>query len=256
MANEERVEQIFKWLDDGIDFSTLYISTIDDYGHRYGPDSPKMSEALLIVDRVLRLLVEGLKERKLLGSINLILLSDHGLYQAAKEGPDVDLHFYLPEEIRQDIIWIDGNCVTFPHIKPGRERAVFSAIEEAIDIHSLPVSVAWTKDLPQRLGVRESSRIGPITVMAHPGYTLVPPGRKYPNLLGIHGYDPELPEMTSTIIITGPLAKHKGELPKKANNLDVYNLLCFIFGLTPESNDGSQDLITMVTNPPLDKNFL
>uniref|UniRef100_A0A8B9LH16 Ectonucleotide pyrophosphatase/phosphodiesterase 1 n=1 Tax=Astyanax mexicanus TaxID=7994 RepID=A0A8B9LH16_ASTMX len=84
---EKRVKAVFDWLNlpqhKRPDFYTLYMDEPDSSGHRYGPMSSQVIEALIKVDRIISLVMEGLKQRKLHNCVNLILLSDHGMEEAS-----------------------------------------------------------------------------------------------------------------------------------------------------------------------------
>ncbi|XP_041716860.1 ectonucleotide pyrophosphatase/phosphodiesterase family member 3 isoform X3 [Coregonus clupeaformis] len=84
---EERISTIFQWLNlpqgERPDFYTLYLEEPDSAGHRYGPMSSQVIEALLNVDKLLGFLMDGLKQKNLHHCVNLVLLSDHGMEEAS-----------------------------------------------------------------------------------------------------------------------------------------------------------------------------
>ena len=57
MSNDQRVDRLLQWLDRPIDrrpaLLLSYFSDADDAGHRFGPDSTELTEALLRVDRAI-----------------------------------------------------------------------------------------------------------------------------------------------------------------------------------------------------------
>ena len=57
---------------------------------------------------------------------------------------------------------------------------------------------------------------------------------------GAHGYDNRYQEMQATFIAHGAAFK-KGYLAEPFVNIEVYNLMCKILGLTPAKNDGNLD---------------
>lgn len=83
LTKEKRVEQVLKWLDLPQDqrpqLITLYFEDADSAGHQYGPDSPKINEAIRRLDKAIGQLMEGLKARDLEKDTYVILLSDHGM---------------------------------------------------------------------------------------------------------------------------------------------------------------------------------
>uniref|UniRef100_A0A8C6SSC5 Ectonucleotide pyrophosphatase/phosphodiesterase 1 n=1 Tax=Neogobius melanostomus TaxID=47308 RepID=A0A8C6SSC5_9GOBI len=83
---EKRVTTMFEWLElpegQRPDFLTLYMDEPDSSGHRHGPGSKQVVEALENVDRILGMFMDGLKERNLHNCVNLIVVSDHGMEEA------------------------------------------------------------------------------------------------------------------------------------------------------------------------------
>ncbi|KAL7987762.1 hypothetical protein Chor_006681 [Crotalus horridus] len=83
---EERVVTFLSWLklpeEERPHFYTLYLEEPDSSGHRYGPISSEVILALERVDKVVGLLMDGLKQMNLHNCINIILISDHGMEEA------------------------------------------------------------------------------------------------------------------------------------------------------------------------------
>ncbi|KAJ1552882.1 hypothetical protein HK405_009708, partial [Cladochytrium tenue] len=81
----ERVDQILSWLDlpraTRPTFLALYASDVDGAGHGYGPDSAEVDAALGRVDGMFGQLAAGLRARNLTGSVNVVVVSDHGMAQ-------------------------------------------------------------------------------------------------------------------------------------------------------------------------------
>ena len=83
IANAERVDQVLDWLQLPIgerpNFVTLYFSTVDSAGHRYGPDSNEVKQAVASVDKQVGRLVTGLAGID--QPVYLMVSSDHGMQQ-------------------------------------------------------------------------------------------------------------------------------------------------------------------------------
>ncbi len=69
---------------------TLYFSDTDTAGHRYGPDSPQVADAVHELDGEIGKLVDGIKQSKL--AVDLIVLADHGM--AEVKGAPIHLDQY------------------------------------------------------------------------------------------------------------------------------------------------------------------
>ena len=78
---------------------TMYFEQPDKDGHKYGPDSDAVNSMLIYVDAMLNYLMHRLDQRGLLGCINLVLVSDHGL-QALRKDKFVKLWEYLDTKSR------------------------------------------------------------------------------------------------------------------------------------------------------------
>lgn len=86
---ENRVSTLLQWLSlpqgERPDFYTLYLDEPDSAGHQYGPESEEVIRALEKVDRILGVLMDGLKEKNLHKCANIIIVSDHGMETASCE---------------------------------------------------------------------------------------------------------------------------------------------------------------------------
>ncbi len=81
--NPKRVEQVLAWLhlppEQRPHLITLYFSDTDSSGHRFGPDSPQVADAVHELDGEIGKLMDGIKEIKL--PVDLIVLADHGMVE-------------------------------------------------------------------------------------------------------------------------------------------------------------------------------
>uniref|UniRef100_A0AAX7SGE2 Ectonucleotide pyrophosphatase/phosphodiesterase 1 n=1 Tax=Astatotilapia calliptera TaxID=8154 RepID=A0AAX7SGE2_ASTCA len=86
---EKRVSTLLDWLNlpegERPDFYTLYLDEPDSTGHYYGPESTQIVPALQKVDRILGMLMDGLKAKNLHNCVNIIVASDHGMESASCE---------------------------------------------------------------------------------------------------------------------------------------------------------------------------
>jgi predicted AlkP superfamily pyrophosphatase or phosphodiesterase len=97
----------------------------------------------------------------------------------------------------------------------------------------------WKKaDVPARLHYGTSARITPIVGIADIGWTIgwrhaVPWKGK-----GAHGYDNAEPDMRALFLAHGPNFR-SGRTIAEFPNVDVYDLLAQLLGVTPAKNDGT-----------------
>ncbi|CAH1224500.1 ENPP5 [Branchiostoma lanceolatum] len=78
----DRIDAMVRWfLDDEkpMNLGLLFFEEPDRSGHLYGPDSPQVDDAIMMIDDTVGYLVSALKEADLYDKVNLILPSDHGM---------------------------------------------------------------------------------------------------------------------------------------------------------------------------------
>lgn len=83
VSYEQRVDQVLAWLElpaaERPSFITLYFSDPNDTSHDVGPEAPAALVAVRRVDVMVGRLVQGLEDRGLLMSTNIVVTSDHGM---------------------------------------------------------------------------------------------------------------------------------------------------------------------------------
>ena len=217
---------------------TLYFSDTDDTGHEFGPDSDETKYAAWNVDRNISRLIDGLKTRKIDGKVNVIIVSDHGM-AAADQRNVVIMDEALPKEtMERDPLTTGEIWQIYP--KTGRTDAIMNSLGK------LKHTTCWRKvDVPARLNYNDSPRIAPVICSAEIGWHMSTQKRydedtakpDFPRIEGRHGYDNKEQDMMATFIASGPAFK-KGYLAEPFANVEVYNIICKILGLTPAKNDG------------------
>uniref|UniRef100_A0A673GJI8 Ectonucleotide pyrophosphatase/phosphodiesterase family member 1-like n=1 Tax=Sinocyclocheilus rhinocerous TaxID=307959 RepID=A0A673GJI8_9TELE len=253
---EKRVAKIFEWLylpeGERPDFYTLYFEEPDSAGHRHGPMSSQVIEALLNVDRLLGMLMDGLKERQLHRCVNLVLVSDHGMEEAScKKAAYVS--DYL--ENIDDITVIQGPAA---RIRPKRLPDEFFSFDYEGLVKNLscrepdqPMRPYLKEHLPKRLHFASNIRIERAHLYMQPGWqaALKPNEIKYCRG-GFHGSDNVFKNMKAIFIGYGPGIHSKTNvLPFE--NIEVYNLLCDLLGIPPAPNNGTHGSLNhLLKNPP------
>ena len=242
-----RVDKVLGWLDlpqkTRPTMITLYFSDVDDAGHAFSPDSEETKYAVLNVDAYIERLVSGLKARKIDKNVNVIIVSDHGMAPVnLKNATFLDDKFDF--ELTERILWTNEIVQIFP--KAGKTDEIFSKIDK------LDHTTCWKKaDIPARLHYRDSPRIAPIVCSSEEGW-ITTSRKRYDdwtadlddieNPRGAHGYDNRYQSMQATFIAHGAAFK-RGFIAEPFENIQVYNLMCRILGLTPAKNDGNLDAV-------------
>lgn len=243
ISNIDRVKSVLAWLDLPKEkrprLLTLYFSSVDDAGHAYGPDSEQVAKAIADVDQALAVLVAGLEQRGLLQTLNLLLVSDHGMVKVPEQQVIV-LDQLFDEKKAALVLWTPEIVSVFP--KKGELEPIYQQLKA-----SLPAEARVYKkaDLPERWHYQNSKRIAPLLVVPQPGWRLMQkhkqkewlekPGRSA--VTGSHGYDNNSPAMQAIFIGHGPAFSAGRQIPAFAN-IELYNLMCRILGIEPAANDG------------------
>ena len=237
MLPNDRVDRALGWLDlprpQRPDFFTLYFELVDHAGHDFGPDSPEVNTALTQVDAALARLLDGLKQRGIADSANIVIVSDHGMTATSED------RLVLLDRIvdMRDVTLISTGVVAGMAAKPGHESEVEKDLLTAHD-HLR----CWRKtEIPARLHYRDNPRIPPLLCVADDGWIITTQqyldNPKHHFSRGEHGYDNDDPKMQALFVAHGPAFKH-GLVVPEFDNVNVYPMLVHVLGIKPAANDG------------------
>lgn len=242
LPHEKRVEQILAWLrlPDGQrpSFLTLYYSAVDHAGHDDGPDSTATREAVLSVDRSIGALVDGVRQAGLADRVHYVVVSDHGM-AAIPLDHFIELDRFVNPE-RVDVIESGPTLAVNP--RDGDVEGLYAALR---DKHPA-LKVFRNREIPVEYGgLAGHPRVAAVVGFADEGWYVTSrrqqarwasgQGRRP---AGTHGYDARLKSMQGVFIASGPRLKQSLRAPA-FENINVYELLCAILGLTPAPNDGN-----------------
>lgn len=196
-------------------FITLYFDTVDTAGHRHGPNSPELNQALGEVDGQIGRLRGGLADLK--QPANIVVVADHGM---ASTSPDrvVMIHDVANPA---DYHVIDEGPVALIDPMPGHEATLAASLLRPIPhIHCLRKA-----DLPERLHYGHNPRVAAFVCEAEVGWLMLDKiSEKNGVDAGSHGYDNQAPDMQALFIAAGPGIAPRGTIPT-FDNVDVYALL-------------------------------
>lgn len=242
-----RVDKVLSWLDLPQEkrptIITLYFSDVDDAGHNFSPDAEETKYAVWNVDAYIERLVNGLKLREIDEKVNIIITSDHGMATYnLRNVTFLDDFFNLRWAER--ILWTNEIVQIFP--KEGLKDRIFERIKD------LEHTTCWKKeDIPERLKYKQGKRVAPIICSSEEGW-ITTSRERYEDWTddlddldrprGAHGYDNRYQSMQATFIAHGASFK-RGFIAEPFENIQVYNLMCRILGLTPAKNDGNLDAV-------------
>jgi len=238
MPHDRRVEQLLAWLDlppaERPRFLTLYFSALDSAAHDFDPEAaPEVAAAIAELDRALGLLVDGLAERGLLNSTHLLVVSDHGMAQIARERA-ILLDDYVDLAAARVVDW-SPVAALWP--EPDDLEAIHAAL---VGAHP-HLQVYRRHEIPERYHYRDHPRISPLLAVADEGW-MITTRRRWLALPegwtgGTHGYDPWLPSMAALFVAAGPRLAAGASVPE-LRSVDVYGLICRLLDLPPAPNDG------------------
>ncbi|GAB2550484.1 alkaline phosphatase family protein [Rhodanobacter koreensis] len=251
---DQRVDQVLAWLDQPAGqrptFLTLYFDAVDHAGHKYGPDTPQVDDALRETDEAMTRLVQGLKQRGLFDKINLIVLADHGMAGAPLSN-SVLLDKLIPLDQVQTVAM--GILAGF-NPKDGSAKAVsdFAAIEHQLEQPQQHMQ-CWDKTrVPARLHYGSNPRVPQLLCLADVGWRVTTTdyleSHKDNVSIGEHGYDNADPLMQALFVAHGPAFRVDAKVPAFPN-VDVYPLMTHLLGLPAAANDGDYDAVKDMLKP-------
>lgn len=192
----------------------IYISLLDAFGHKYGPELSEMRTVLRDMDARLEKFTGDFKKK--VGKCTFIFLGDHGMVPITKIF-DVkqiisDISKKLALKLKRDFIYfLDSTLVRLWFFSDRAKQLFPVALKESDKFNQygkfIDIRIAQKYYMPW--GDR---RYGDIMWWADSGVLLYPDffhnaGVPYK---GMHGYDPELPESQGTCIVYGGNVKKKG----------------------------------------------
>jgi predicted AlkP superfamily pyrophosphatase or phosphodiesterase len=218
-------------------FLSLYFHLVDDAG-TLGPDSSVVDTSLALLDRSLGLLMDGLTERGLQATTNIILTADHGM-TAVDTSRLIFLDDYVDVTQSRVIDW-----APVVGLRPTEEmqETIYGSLKGA---HP-HLQIYRREEVPEKYHYSRHYRIPPIIGFADPGWQVTTHAayQANPNRYqgGAHGFDPEFPDMQAVFIAKGPAFKIGVSTPS-FSNLHLYELLAHLLGVTPAPNEGDLDAI-------------
>jgi predicted AlkP superfamily pyrophosphatase or phosphodiesterase len=236
LAND-RVDQVLKWLDLPQDqrptLVNLYFDIVDAEGHRHGPSSKELDDALASTDAQVGRLVEGLKARGLFDRTNLILTADHGMADTSN-----DRVVYIDDIAggADNVHVVSFGAMAGLRVTPGAPEETLARLLAPHEHMQ-----CWRRtDAPKALHYGHNPRVPPIICMAEVGWYILTHKQRaaFKDVnLGSHGYDPASPEMAAVFVAEGPAFK-RGVTLAPFDNVDVEPLMAQLLGLKGPKVDG------------------
>jgi predicted AlkP superfamily pyrophosphatase or phosphodiesterase len=245
VSGAARVDRVLAWLDLPPDrrpaLMTLYLNDVDGAGHSSGPASSAVRTAVRRADGYLGRLLRGLERRHLIDTVNIVVVSDHGMAETSTNRVVVLDDYISPDDV--EVIDINPTLGLFP--KPGREEAVYKALVSA---HPR-LKVYKRAETPEHWHYRDHPRIPPIVGVVDEGWQVLPRAtltqrveRGQTGPRGEHGYDPrDAKSMWGIFVAAGPAFKSGVVLPP-FQNIHIYDALAKVLGVSAAQNDGDPEV--------------
>ncbi len=222
----------------------LYFSDTDDYGHRYGPNGTKINEAIRFLDKQVGILRAKIDSIGLRDSVNIVLVSDHGMTQLRPDGKILLYKILKDSKVRIDGY---GPLVQFFTSSPQEKEKIYRTLQA----HRQGFQVYKKEDIPVYFHYKNNPFIGDVIAVADLGYTFIRTPQelkkmKRRNPQGDHGYDNHTLDMQGIFFAVGPAFK-TGYRCETLHNVDVYPLICKILGIVPNQKiDGKLERIEFI----------
>lgn len=224
ISYNDRVNQVVQWLklpeEKRPHLITLYFSITDDIGHKFGPNSEEIKQAVKEIDETIGDLSEKINKLNL--PVNIIVVSDHGMLEVNTD----DLIY--PEKLFPSKFKVTRS---FPAMIYSDDSIAIDSLYQSLVKDTTQYSVYYKNNLPVRFHYNSNDdRVGDLVVMPKPPFSFGRLNSTVNEGASTHGYDPAVtPQMGAIFYATGPAFK-KATIPA-FENVNVYPLVAQILGL-------------------------
>jgi predicted AlkP superfamily pyrophosphatase or phosphodiesterase len=239
----DRIGAVVNWLnlppEKRPHFITFYFPQTDHQGHKYGPDSREVEDAVHFVDSAVYELTKAVKTTGL--NVNYVFVSDHGMTK-----PDIANPIPKPTDIDTNKFIISGDGLLV-ELYAKYSQYIQSTYEELLKNANPDYAVYLKTNVPKKLhyGATDDryNRIGDILLIPNWPKVFNLYGSKITGPIGWHGYDATVvKDMQATFYAWGPAFKsHLTIAP--FDNVDIFPMINQILGLTYSAKvDGTKHL--------------
>nr|CAD7462143.1 unnamed protein product [Timema tahoe] len=231
-AWEIRVDTVIGWIlhrSTPANLVMLYFEEPDRRAHAFGPEY----------------LRQKLSANNLLGKVNVVQLSDHGM-ESVTFPRIINLTDFVDKTLFQEV---DTSPVLQIFPKIGKENTVYQTLKTSSK--NRHYKIYRKAELPERWHYKNNPRTPPLLAVADEGYGFhdMYAAEQYftrewhitmsPKMVfGLHGYDNSEPNMRPFFLSWGPRIK-KNYVVSPFNTIDLYSLFSKILELTPPKTNGT-----------------
>lgn len=243
----KRVDTVLKWFlhsETPANLVMMYFEEPDSHSHKYGANSSQVQEQLRRIDNITYYLQNKIVDMNLSNSLNVFLLSDHGMVSVPPENL-IKVKELIQSHSNECLM---AGVSPILHVIPtkDKEEDLYSILKN-LSQHS-NFSVYLRSELPSQWLYKNCRRIPPIMLVADEGYAFDDIYDNGTVMYGVHGYDNKLPSMHPFFIAYGPVIKKNYNVPP-FKSVDLFNLFCHILGLKTLNTNGTLDIVQTMLLP-------
>jgi predicted AlkP superfamily pyrophosphatase or phosphodiesterase len=207
----------------------LYLTDVDDTTHKHGPDTPGTATAVASIDRALTRLLDGLARLSIADSVNVVVLSDHGMEASPQEK-------MLPLRPMLAAAGIDTTRVAMGDNGPvmplwfGGDTALARRTLDVLGAGLTHARAYSRLNAPARWHTDGNPRGGELFVVADPGYTVAKGAGDRVLDRGTHGWDPADSLMHGIFVAAGPQISNARTIPA-FESVHIYPFLASLLRL-------------------------
>ncbi|KAL2914360.1 hypothetical protein HK105_206132 [Polyrhizophydium stewartii] len=245
---DDKINHVLAWLDlpakQRPSFLSLYIPEVDGAGHTGGPFSSEVAAALRFVDDAIGRLFEQLRHRGIADTINIVIVSDHGMEETSR-----DRVVFLDDYIDVAETFNFGNGPIWSIYPSGDVDTTFEQLSSGARKHG-HFEVYRRAQMPEEFHFRLSPRIAPIILVPEIGWSVVESRVGYdsahpPFPRGMHGYNNSDESMRALFVAHGGAFRQTlGEtsVVPAFPNVELHQLLATLMGIRPAAHqNGTED---------------
>jgi predicted AlkP superfamily pyrophosphatase or phosphodiesterase len=236
----QRIQTVVNWLEMPADkrphMITFYFPQVDHEGHKHGPDSREVENAVHFIDSSVYEMTKAVAATGL--KVNYVFVSDHGMTT-----PDIEHTLPLPAIVDTSKFMVsgDGIMVELYAKDPDNIQKTYEDLKKVADGYDVYLRVNMPAHYHYSKTDDWHNRIGDILLI--PKWPKIFKLGKYNIDPGAHGYDPSVvKDMNATFYAWGPAFKPHTEI-SAFSNVDLYPMITRMLGLDyTERIDGSKHL--------------
>jgi len=239
-TDQERINLLLDNINSNIDLYLLYLADSDTYGHLYSPDSFKMKNVIVGIDKKLENLIKVFTKKD--KDAKFIVLGDHGMLEVDKY---LDLIKIIKEntslKINKDfIVFLDSTIARFWYFN---EKSKIE-IEELLSHEPFSkYGIVIDKRISKEFSIPYTDkRYGDIIWWANSGVLIFPDYfHKYKRYKGMHGYNPKDENGHGFCIISYEGCKNS--IIEEGELIDICPTICDLINIPYPNNNQGKSLL-------------